>query len=177
MGKRKRILVIGLVVVIALSSFVAAYYWYRSTRIDTSWVDNLSQMLLNTKPYPNGTDTGPNALLGYSRIYLYQNGSTQFIAYSEDGSQGNALTSYLNNLLNGANIQLKSVSENYLDNALSNDRVVFITYRYAVMQFGGQNRFYGGYFILEDKLNQGLTGRIITIDMNKHGYSLWAISQ
>jgi hypothetical protein len=83
-------------------------------------------------------------------------------------------------LLLKANLQLQqngSVSSEFLDRVLASDKVVAIFYRGSTLQFGGQQRFYTGYFVLKDNLNENLLGRFIAEEVGKQGLSLWAISQ
>jgi hypothetical protein len=177
MGKRKRILVIGLIVVIALSSFAVVYYRYRSSQIDTSWAENVNQMVKKATPYPNGY-FDPALLLSYCRVYLIENGTSELIQY--DATSNQTLSAYLTNLLIKANLQLQpsgSISSDFLGRILASDNVVAINYRLSTLQFGGQQRFSEGYFVLGDNLNEGLSGKIITVEVGKQGYSLWAISK
>jgi hypothetical protein len=177
MGKRKRILVIVLAVVMALSSFVVAYYWYKSIQIDTSWVENVNQMVKEVTPYPNGY-SDPALLLSYCRVYLIENGTSELIQY--DATSNQTLSTYLTNLLIKANLQLQpsgSISSDFLDRVLASDKVVATNYRLSTLQFGGQQRFYVGYFVLKDNLNEDLVGKIIVGEVQKQGYSLWAISK
>ena len=173
MGKRKRILVVGLVVVIALSSFVVAYYWYKSTQIDTSWIQTVNNSLPNYPPYSNQTESNIEGTIEYCRVYLSENGTEQLIYYGNGGTLGQ----YLTNLLKDANIRIGSISETKVTEVLGRDKVVTMAYRPSVLMFGGQQRFYEGYFVLEDNLNEGLSGKIITVEVGKQGYSLWAISK
>jgi hypothetical protein len=87
---------------------------------------------------------------------------------------------YLTDLLLKASLQLQpsgSISSDFLGRVLASDKVVAINYRLSTLQFGGQQRFSEGYFVLEDNLNEGLSGKIITVEVGKQGYGLWAISK
>jgi hypothetical protein len=69
-----------------------------------------------------------------------------------------------------------SLTSGFVSNVLANDKLAVIIYRDSTLEFGGQQRFYNGYFVLQDNLNQHIAGTIVTLDVNGT-YSLWAISK
>jgi hypothetical protein len=47
----------------------------------------------------------------------------------------------------------------------------------STLQFGRQQRFYAGYFILSDAIMEGMVGRIVTQEVENNGYALWEITK
>ncbi len=184
-------LAVGIILIVVVSAFTLAFLYgdmnknhslntdevAGNLQTDASWVRSLNQMLSKTVPYPNGTESSnPNVLLSYCRTYLYENGSSELLEFGDaHNNSTNPISTTLNGFLVKANVQLNgSLTSQFVSNVLANDKVVAIVYRYSTLQFGGQQRFYIGYFVLQDNLNQGLAGTIITLDVNQT-YSLWAI--
>ena len=164
------------VVVLVLSSVLIFNWWYHS-QADTSWVDDVSQLLQKAHPIPNVTEqNSPNALFSYCRTYLYENGTSELVEYGNTDST-NPISTYLNSLLLKANLQLQSngsVSTEFLDRVLAKDKVVAIVYRLSTLNYGEQQRFYTSYFVLRDNLNEDLLGKFVLGKIGKQGYSLWA---
>ncbi len=191
MNPKKR-LAIGLVSIFVLSVFTLIFVFDVSInrdarahelagnpQIDASWVTSLNQTVSNASPYPNDSETSnPNVLISYCRTYLYENGSSELLEFGDAYNNAtNPISTTLNSLLLKANLRLNiSLTSGFVSSVLANDKLAAIIYRDSTLEFGGQQRFYSGYFVLQDNSNQNLAGTIITLDVNGT-YSLWAISK
>jgi len=148
-------------------------------QIDASWVTSLNQTVSKASPFPNDSETSnPNVLISYCRTYLYENGSSKLLEFGDAYNNAtNPISTTLNSLLLKANLPLNvSLTSGFVSNVLANDKLAVIIYRDSTLEFGGQQRFYNGYFVLQDNLNQHIAGTIVTLDVNGT-YSLWAISK
>jgi hypothetical protein len=183
---KKTVLAATILIIVLFVGVVVGFYLTNqksnTDQIDSSWVEDINQLLKNVTPITNSTEySNPNVLLSYCRTYLYENGTSSLIEF---GNAGNNVTdpvnTYLNNLLLKANLQLQqngSISSDFLDKVLATDKVVEINYRLSTMQFGGQKRFSSCYFVVKDYLNEDLLGKMIVSEVGKQGLSLWAISK
>jgi hypothetical protein len=181
---KKTVLAAIMIIVFSVSVIVGFYLTNlesNTDQIDSSWVEDINQLLKNLTPYANSTEySNPNILLSYCQTHLYENGTSSLIEFGNAGNDNtNPVNTYLNNLLLKANLQLQqngSISIDFLNRVLATDKVVEISYRLSTMQFGGQQRFSSGYFVLKDYLNEDLLGKMIVSEVGK-GLSLWAISK
>ena len=157
--KRKIALAVGVLVVLSFTFSFLGYYWYLHSQVDLSWIEPANNLLRNYKAYPNETQyTNPEVTLSARNMYLVENGSEQLIYYGN----GDTLSLYLGDLLKEANMQKGPVSEDYLSKVLANDKVVTLRYRSSILHIiDSETKYYTGYFILEDNLNDSLKGTII----------------
>jgi hypothetical protein len=127
-----------------------------STQIDISWVGEAKQLAQGYQPYTD--DSAPEVTLSFCNMYKVENGTRQLIYYGN----GDALSTYLGELLSNATVNMGNISEDQLGKVLTNNAVLILTYRASILatQFP-EAKYYQGCFILEDKLNEGLQGTII----------------
>lgn len=110
--------------------------------------------------------------MAYCRLYLAENGTENLVYYGNPDTLGG----YLTDLLRRINVQkMSSVTEEFLDNVLVNGKVAIIDYRLSVIP--QSQKFYAGYFILEDNLNGGLVGSIVMRARQTDALSVWGISE
>jgi hypothetical protein len=169
--KKKVTLAVSIAIIaLAISFAIVGYdYWSQHRQLDTSWVEEVNQMLQNVQPYPNGTkNTDPNVLMPYCRTYLFENGTSELIEFG-NADKDYLISTHLNSLLRKVDVHLGAVSDEFLDKVFANGKVLMIDYRLSTMHFGGQQRFYRGYFILEDNLAEGTAGTIIAGEVGKKG--------
>jgi uncharacterized protein (UPF0333 family) len=167
--KPRMVVLLSLLFIVVSLVAIVGYYWVsQSAKVDASWIATIDEMLENAKTYLNSND--PGVLMSYCRIYLYEGGTKHLVYYGNPNSFG----SYLTGLLKQVNAQKQAIiSREYLDNVTASNKVVMINYRTTLIPTS--QKFYAGYFILEDNLNEELTGTIIIQQDN--GYSLWAITR
>jgi len=177
----RRLILSILVLVLICTSFVIGFNWVTShlqmqssyvspTLIDISWVETVNNMIENYNPCSNTTD--PGVFLAYCRLYLAENGTENLVYYGNPDTLGG----YLTDLLRRINVQkMSSVTEEFLDNVLVNGKVAIIDYRLSVIP--QSQKFYAGYFILEDNLNGGLVGSIVMRARQTDALSVWGISE
>lgn len=177
--KKMLLIIILIVTILVISILATGYYWnsLNSKQKDASWVGTINQMLENYSLFPNSTEqNNPNVLATYCRVYLYENKTSDLVEFG-DLNNNQTLSVYLNNLLTKVNTQLNTISADYLNKTLTNDKVIEIIYRGATQHFGGQQKFSVGYFVLSDNLNEGLTGIVITQEIGTQSFSLWEIGK
>jgi hypothetical protein len=177
--KKMLLIIIIIVTILVISILATGYYWnsLNSKQKDASWVGTINQMLENYSSYPNSTEqNNPNVLASYCRVYLFENKTSDLVEFG-DLNSNQMLSVYLNNLLTKVNTQINTISADSLNKTLTNDKVVEIIYRGATHQFGGQQKFQVGYFILSDDLNEGLTGTVITQEVGSQSLSVWEIAK
>ncbi len=169
---RKIVIVAALVVCVVL---VYGFYSLPPANgpIDTSWIATVEQMLEEVKPYPLNNSLSHPANPEMLNVYLTENGSEQLIYYGN----GSALSNYLYELKESINYEKDStVSEYYLGRVMAASKVVSIHYNmtWAKQNYPSQ-RFYGAYFVLEDNLDEDLTGAIFVRNVNENiGHlSIW----
>lgn len=171
----KRIAIaVVLITVIALFGALIGYYWanLNNKQIDTSWVAKAEGLVQNYQPYNNTQSNSPNVTLAYCSMYLVENGTEQLIYYGN----GDTLSTYLGELLKNATIQKGTINQDHLDKVLATDRVVLLSYRISILHMSDPTaKYYMGYFILEDNLNEGLEGTIIARDISSNNLSLLAV--
>jgi hypothetical protein len=157
---KKTVIVIGAIVVLAVSFAVVGYNWYRNSQVDTSWVETANGLLSNYHSYINDTGGWNSPItMSFIRMYTVGNGSSGLIYYGD----GDKLSIYLTNLLKQANIQKGTVNWNQAEAILSSGKSVELTYRAgsAPGTFSDVPRKYNvAYFIL-DSQNEDMKGTII----------------
>lgn len=173
---RKIALAVGIIIIVlAVSILAVGYYWSNQPKqIDTSWVAAVRQYLDEAKPYPAN-----EILLNYYQIFLSENGSEQIV---QSTSVKTNLVTYLETLTGKVNTQINNmtINEEFVYRVLKSDTVVTLQYRFS--QFSPSKTVVEATFILEDKLNEGLKGKII---LNQsagernfdYKFSLWAIAK
>lgn len=143
--------------------------------VDTSWISTVEQMIENAKPYPpNNSSLSHPANPEYLNVYLQENGTSRLIYYGNGGE----LSDYLNQLLESANLEKNHrVGELYISKVMANDKVVTLSYNLTMLSnmADSTKRFYQGYFILQDNLDEGLSGAIFAreIHYSDSHLSLW----
>jgi hypothetical protein len=158
----KRIIII-LSTLILVSILVVVYLFNSApsepTQVDTSWISTVEQLLQEAQPYPpNNSSLSHPANPQILNVYLNENGTEQLIYYGS----GSNLSNYLYDLMESVNVERDpTVAEYYLSKVMLNDKVVSLHYNLTlVSQNYSSQRFYVAYFVLEDNLNEGLTGAI-----------------
>ena len=173
----KKKLLISIIIAIIVVSALTVGFSLNNKQKDESWVGSVTQTLGNYSLYPNGTEqSNPAILASYCRVYLYENGSSGLVEFG-DLNSNQTLSVYLNNLLTKVNSKLNPISADSLNRILTSDKVLEIIYRGATQQFGGQQKFQVGYFVLSDNLNEGLTGTVITQEVGSQSLSVWEIAK
>ena len=151
------------IIIVALAVYVATI---PPAEVDTSWISTVEQMIENAKPYPpNNSSQVSNP--EYLNVYLQENGTSQLIYYGTSQliyyGTGSDLSDYLDQLLESVNLEKNHrVSEVYISNVMANDRVAVLQYNQTMLSSNAYSnkRFYEGYFILQDNLDEGLAGAI-----------------
>lgn len=138
--------------------------------IDTSWVDKLDEYLNEAQPYPPPPSDWD---LSDHFIYLYEAGHEHLVEYSGGGTK---LVAFLEDLVDNANSEINTiVAEGLVNRITTSDKVVSLTYKYGLTS--PSKRLDKVWFILQDNLNEGLSGTVVraqTIN-NKEELSIWAI--
>lgn len=149
--------------------------------MDTSWIVNVTQYLEDAKPYPS-SDRGEYLLATYN-IFLHENGKEQIVAWA---MYNETFGPYLESLLVQVDKQSKvSVTEEFVDEVLATDKVVDLQYRFYGNYTSREDlsNLSGALFVLEDSLNEGLRGKILTSqNVNTNGppiglWSSWTITK
>ena len=110
-------------------------------------------------------------------FFLYENGKEQFFSLL---SSQREFISYMKGLASKVNRQLNSsVSKEYVDEILDADKVLVFVHRFpeGFGPFGLLGSFEVAYFILEDKMGEGLEGAIIMRDRRAGEYSHYSVWQ
>ncbi len=171
--KKKTFIAVIIILVLAISFLLVGLYWANlgNHQIDTSWVAKAKELAKNYSPITTNFTT-PDVAISYCNMYLVRNGSEQLIYYGN----GDTLSKYLGDLLNGPTIDKGTVSQDYLDKVLAKDEVVILGYRKSIFAPSHPTaKYYMGYFILEDNLNQGPFGTIIGREISTSNLHLLAI--
>jgi hypothetical protein len=173
----KKHLAVALIVVVFSASLLAfGYYWVNQSQkpVDDSWIANVNQFLKDAKPYPEWKQ---EYTLNAFTVSLFENGTSQFV----EATNGNNLTNYLQGILNRANTQLNLPTDsNSIQNMLEVDTVANVNDRLGSLGVSNSSSSFVYYreafFVLEDKLDQGLKGAILVEDLNGTN-SWWAITK
>lgn len=138
--------------------------------IDTSWISELDEYLNEAQPYP--PPPGDWDLSSYY-VYLFEDGKEYLVEYSGDETN---LVTLLEDLIDKANSKIDAtISEGFVNRITESDKVASLTYRFP--SFAPSSQLKTAWFILQDNLNEGLTGAILLSQMidNKEELSVWAI--
>jgi hypothetical protein len=131
------------------------------SEVDTSWISTVEQLLKDAKPYPpNNSSLSPPGYPQHLNVYLQENGTSTLIYYDTSSE----LSDYLDQILQSVDLEKNhTVSELFLSKVMEKDRVVELSYNQTMLSnmADSTKRFYQGYFILQDNLDEGLTGAII----------------
>jgi hypothetical protein len=138
-----------------------------------AWVAPVEQMLKEAKPYPTNNSLSHPANPEVLNIYLNQNGTQQLVYYGE----GDNFSSYLTGLMEQINVEgTQKVSEVYLGKIMQTDKVVNLNYNLTMLSTEkSTQKYYSAYFVLEDNLNENLTGAILVrnVDAQFGHLRLW----
>ncbi len=160
----------------------------RETRANTSCWQSSNRCVMGYKPqpngqqrspYPNGTETSnPNVLISYCRTYLYENGTSELLEFGDAYNNAtNPISTTLNSLLLKANLRFNiSLTSGFVSSVLANDKSLQSSIGIQHCNSAGNRDSTVAILCLQDNLNQGLAGTIITLDVDQT-YSLWAISK
>lgn len=155
MKKRTVLLILGLVI-LAISFAWLGYDWLRSNSVDTSWVETTDTLLRNYSGYINDSAIrNPQIAIQYLRMYEYQNGTENLLYYGTGDNE--TLVKYLESLLTKATIQKGIITQSHLDEIRTFNRAVGLDFRLS----DPSNQYSKAYFVLEDNLNQDIRGTII----------------
>jgi len=114
--------------------------------------------------------------LSYASFFLYENGEEQFFVLNSQKE----FSSYMDALLGRFVTKTRSsISKESLDEILAMDKVLVYAHRFpeSFGPLGLSGSFEVGYFILEDKLEEGLEGTIIMQDRRAGEYSHYSVWQ
>jgi hypothetical protein len=167
--KRRRIIAICIITVIAVSLILVAYNSYRNTQVDTSWVETANSMLKDYHFHIN--DTNPDWGLSLRQLHLLENGTHTLLYF---GSEDN-LTNYLISLLDKAPIQKGTITSAQFEQILASSKTLEITYRFYIEIHS--HRYNPTYFILESSQNQNLSGTIIVKEGQSPDLNILAVSK
>lgn len=181
---RRRLLLSLLALVLVCISIVIGFSWVgylqlpcnfvspTPTVMDASWVSTVNGMIDDYTPCP---DDDPEVFMAYCRLYIAENGTQNLLYYGNPDALGNYLADIIDNL----RLQKQAdVSEEFLDKVLATNKVAIIDYRVSILRMmSPSEKFYMGFFILEDNLNAGLCGTVIVREVETNGLGLWAVSK
>jgi len=139
---------------------------------DISWIDEVENWIKKENWIPD-VQYHP---ISYASFFLYENGEEQFFVLNSQKE----FASYMDALLGRFVAKINSsISRESLDEILSMDRVLVYGHRFpeSFGPLGLSGSFEVGYFILEDKLGEGLEGTIIMQDRRAGEYSHYSVWQ
>jgi len=174
--KRRTLIAAALLVVCVVLAYGFYSFPPATGPVDVSWITTVERMLEEAKPYPpNNYSLSPAGTPENLNVYLNENGNETLI-YFGDGSN---LSAYLHDLAESVNVEVDStVAEYYLGRVMQANKVVSLHYNITlVTQSYPSQRFYDAYFVLEDNLNENLTGKIFVRNAHQPNLghlSLWA---
>jgi hypothetical protein len=168
--KRRKIIAICIIAILAVSMILVAYNCYRNTQVDTSWVKNVNRMLKDYPSYINDTQVdNTDWTMSAVQVHLLENGTNRILYF---GNRDN-LYIFLISVLNHASIQKGTLSEAQLNQSLTSSKAVEITCRFLITV---QSHHYSEvYFILES--NQDIRGTIIVRDNQSSNINILAVSK
>ena len=137
---------------------------------DTSWISELEEYLIESQPYP-----APPSDWDLSTYYisLLEEGREHLVEYSGDETN---FVAFLEGLIEKADAKTDTaVSGELLNRITASDKVASLTYRFPSLVPSKQMK--KAWFILQDNLDEGLTGVIVLSQIidNKEELSAWAI--
>jgi hypothetical protein len=160
--KRRTIIAVFFIVVLAVSLALVAYNSYRATQIDTSWVEKVNSKLEGYN-YLNDSETEFDGLAAF-KLKLIENGTKTYIV----SKTNDTLSDYLFDLLNQTTLQKGTLSNSELNELLSSSRVVEMTFRFFVTV--NHSEYSQIYFMLDS--SQGLTGTILAQDRESSSFDI-----
>jgi hypothetical protein len=172
---KKRIAIVAAILAIltiVLSLF--GYDWFRSTQIDTSWIETAESMLKDYHSYVNFTQVENNLdwIMAPVTLHLLENGTDNILYF---GAGGDNLTNYLYNIPNQISIQKGTISDTQLEQILASSKVLEMTFRFNIEI---QSHYYNPiYFILQSSQNQNLIGTIIAKETQSSSLNILALSK
>ena len=114
--------------------------------------------------------------ISYASFFLYENGEEQFFVLTSHKE----FVSYIDALLGRFVTKTRSsISKESLDEILDTDKVLVYAHRFpeSFGPLGLSGSFEVAYFILEDKMGEGLEGAIIMRDRRAGEYSHYSVWQ
>ena len=139
---------------------------------DISWINEVENWIKKENWIPD-VQYHP---ISYASFFLYENGEEQFFVLTSQKEFVSYMDALVGRFLTKTN---SSISKAYLDEILSTDKVLCYAHRFPARfgPFGLSGSFEVGYFILEDKLGEGLEGKIIMQDRRAGEYSNYSVWQ
>jgi hypothetical protein len=149
---------------------------------DVSWTSEVEAYIADATWLPE-TDFHP--IMDWA-FFFYENGTENYF----DLESRNELKQSINNIMNKIDRRIiYSISEDTLEQILTNDKVLEVYHRFPTKSWGKPNDFGSKisydriYFVLEENqkisINTTLTGTIIVREANpdSYNYSVWQISK
>ncbi len=139
---------------------------------DVSWISEVENHIKKENWVPD-VEYVP---LAFGSFFLYENGEEQFFVLTSERE----FESYMDALASRVSIQTKtSITREALDEILAADKVLSYVHRFpeSFGPLGSCGSFEVAYFILEDKLEQGLEGKIVMQDRRAGEYSHYSVWQ
>ena len=177
----RNIVAVVVYVCLVLLAGVLIFDYLTATR-DVSWTSEVEAYIEEATWLPE-TDFQP--IMDWAFFY-YENGTKQYF----DLESRNELKETINSIMNKVDRRIKeSISEDTLEQILTNDKVLEVYHRFPTKLWGRPNDFgskinYDNlYFVLEENqkisINTTLTGTIIVREANpdSYNYSVWQISK
>jgi hypothetical protein len=164
---------IGPIIFIAIITFTALLtISYSIAPQDVSWIGEVEDYIKKENWEPD-REYIP---LSYASFFLYENGEEQFFVLTSHKE----FVSYMDALLGRFVTKTgSSISRESLDEMLAKDKVLVYAHRFpeSFGPLGLSGSFEVSYFILEDKLGEGLEGSIIMRDRRAGEYSHYSVWQ
>ncbi len=162
----KRVVAVGIILIILSSSLPLAFGYFETNIIDTSWTDSVIQFLNNAQPYPQWKD---EYTLNAYTITLFENGTSTFV----NATNGDSFSSYLLNVMTRADSQMSSVSDAFVNNVTQNDKVIYLRSRLGTNFAQAGTFVWDTYFVLEDNLYQGSLKGTIFVEHDSDNVRTW----
>jgi hypothetical protein len=168
--KRRKIIAICIIAVLAVSLILVAYDSYRNMQIDTSWIETANSMLKDYPSYINDTQIEiADWTFSAVQVHLLENGTKRILYFGNRDS----LYNFLISVLDQASIQKGTLSEAQLNQSLTSSKAVEITCRFLITV--RSHHYSEVYFILES--NQEIRGTIIAKDNQSSNINILAVSK
>ena len=138
--------------------------------IDASWISKLDEYLNEAQPYPPPPSDWD---LSDYYVHLFENGKEYWVEYSCDKTN---LVTFLENVTDKADAEIDAtIDTSFLNRITASDKVVSLTYRFHSIL--PSRHLSKAWFILQDNLNEGLTGTVVLSQTlnNEEELSIWAI--
>ena len=139
---------------------------------DISWINEVENWIKKENWIPD-VQYHP---ISYASFFLYENGEEQFFVPTSQKE----FISYMDTLVGRFLTKTRNtISKETLDEILATDKVLCYAHRFpeSFGPLGLSGSFEVAYFILEDKLGEGLEGKIIMQDRRAGEYSNYSVWQ